>query len=83
MVTIANESLPKQPTFPSSSPLTTEEQRLVAYNRAFLQAMTDRSNELEIDPLAIADLRIDPLDIPALDTPAAGSSEAGRNDQQP
>jgi hypothetical protein len=73
------QALPKQDIFPSPSPLTAEEQTIVAYNRIQLRATkTTPAGELEINPIRIADLQIEPLTIPTLDL-----SEPGRNDQQP
>ncbi len=82
------EALPKQETFPSPSPLTAEEQTLLAYNRAQLQAtILAPSRELDIDPIRIGELRIEPLAdpilaVPTLDSPTSSSTESSRNDPQ-
>jgi hypothetical protein len=79
-----HEPLPKQNVFPSPSPLTAEEQALVAYNRAQLRATTTiPDTELEINPIHVAELQIKPITILALDLPASSPTESGRNDQQP
>jgi hypothetical protein len=79
-----NEPLPKQEVFPSASPLTADEQSLIAYNPARLHAtITHNGTLLETNPLIISELQIAPLDIPALDPPASDASESGRNNQQP
>ena len=80
----ARETLPKQDLFPSPSPLTAEEQALVAYNRAQLRAtITHPGSQLGINPLSIAELEIKPLNIPALDSLDSKPSESERNYQQP
>jgi hypothetical protein len=77
-------SLPRLEVFPSPSPLTAEEQTLVAYSRAQFQALQTKPNtDVEIDPIYLAELEIEPLTIPALNTPASSQSESGRNDQKP
>jgi hypothetical protein len=78
------EPLPKKDIFPSPSPLTAEEQTLVAYSRAQLQTLSSKPiANVDIDPIHVAELQIKPLTIPALDTPASNQSESGRNDQKP
>ena len=75
----ASEPLPKQDIFPSPSPLTAEEQTLLAYDRAQLRATkTTPAGESEINPIRITELDIKPLAIPSLDLSANGQS-----DQQP
>ena len=78
------EPLPKQDIFPSSSPLTAEEERLTAYSRAQLRATTPIPDKtLQIEPIRIAELQIKPLDFSALEPPAFKPPEFRQNDPQP